>query len=93
MAKAAAPQRWYGTGRRKEATARVWISSGEGAITVNRRPIDTYFARETLKMILQQPLDITSSAARSTSASTCAAAVSPVRPAPSVMASPARSWS
>jgi small subunit ribosomal protein S9 len=51
--------RWYGTGRRKEATARVWITSGEGQITINKRPVDTYFGRETLKMILQQPLDIT----------------------------------
>ncbi len=55
---AKAPQRWYGTGRRKEATARVWITAGNGDITINKRPIDTYFARETLKMILQQPLDV-----------------------------------
>lgn len=51
-------QRWYGTGRRKEATARVWIAVGEGTITVNKRPIDSYFGRETLKMILQQPLEL-----------------------------------
>jgi small subunit ribosomal protein S9 len=59
MAKAAAPKKWYGTGRRKEATARVWISDGSGEITVNKRNVDKYFARETLKMILQQPLDVT----------------------------------
>jgi small subunit ribosomal protein S9 len=50
--------RWYGTGRRKEATARVWIKPGAGDIIINRRPVDEYFGRETLKMILQQPLDI-----------------------------------
>ncbi len=55
---AKATESWYGTGRRKEATARVWIKAGEGDITVNKRPLDTYFKRETLKMILQQPLDI-----------------------------------
>jgi small subunit ribosomal protein S9 len=53
------PQRWYGTGRRKSATARVWIGLGSGKITVNKRPLDAYFGRETLKMILQQPLDVT----------------------------------
>lgn len=52
-------QRWYGTGRRKSATARVWIGVGSGRITVNKRPLDEYFGRETLKMILQQPLDVT----------------------------------
>ncbi len=50
--------RWYGTGRRTEATARVWIKPGAGDIVINRRPVDEYFGRETLKMILQQPLDI-----------------------------------
>jgi small subunit ribosomal protein S9 len=58
MAKAAT-QKWYGTGRRKESTARVWILPGDGKITVNKRTLDEYFARETLKMILQQPLDVT----------------------------------
>lgn len=51
-------QRWYGTGRRKEATARVYIAPGDGTITVNKRPIDNYFGREVLKMILQQPLEV-----------------------------------
>lgn len=51
-------QRWYGTGRRKSATARVLIGVGSGRITVNKRPLDEYFGRETLKMILQQPLDV-----------------------------------
>jgi small subunit ribosomal protein S9 len=50
--------KWYGTGRRKEAAARVWIKPGEGEIVVNSRAVDEYFGRETLKMILMQPLDI-----------------------------------
>ncbi len=55
---AQAEQRWYGTGRRKKATARVWINAGSGEIIVNKRPIDEYFGLEVLKMIMQQPLDI-----------------------------------
>ena len=51
-------QTWYGTGRRKKATARVWILAGSGEITVNKRPLDEYFGREVLKMIMQQPLDL-----------------------------------
>jgi small subunit ribosomal protein S9 len=48
----------YGTGRRKEATARVWVRPGTGRITINKRPIDTYFGRETLKMIVRQPFEV-----------------------------------
>ena len=51
-------ERWYGTGRRKEATARVWLTPGEGKITVNKRDIDVYFGRDVLKMIMRQPLDL-----------------------------------
>ncbi len=47
---------FYATGRRKEATARVWISAGEGQVVINGRTMDEYFGRETSKMILQQPL-------------------------------------
>jgi small subunit ribosomal protein S9 len=57
MAKAQ-EQRWYGTGRRKEAVARVWIKRGGGNITVNNRTLAEYFGREVLRMILQQPLEI-----------------------------------
>jgi len=49
---------WYGTGRRKSSTARVWLRPGEGKITINKRPIDEYFGRETLKMVLRQPLEL-----------------------------------
>ena len=49
---------WYGTGRRKSSTARVWLRPGDGTITINKRPIDEYFGRETLKMVLRQPLEL-----------------------------------
>ncbi len=48
---------FYGTGRRKSSTARVFIRSGSGAITVNNRPLDEYFGRETARMIVRQPLE------------------------------------
>lgn len=51
--------RYYGTGRRKTSTARVWLTPGEGNITVNRLPIDDYFGRETSKMVVRQPFEIT----------------------------------
>ncbi|MBL92264.1 MAG: 30S ribosomal protein S9 [Myxococcales bacterium] len=51
--------RYYATGRRKEATARVWISPGTGNISVNGKELDTYFVRPVLRMILQQPFDAT----------------------------------
>jgi small subunit ribosomal protein S9 len=49
---------FYATGRRKEATARVWLKPGTGIVTVNGRDLNDYFGRETSKMILNQPLDI-----------------------------------
>jgi len=48
----------YGTGRRKTATARVYIKSGTGAITVNDRSLDEFFGRETGRMIVRQPLEV-----------------------------------
>ena len=50
--------RAYATGKRKDAVARVWIKPGKGTITVNQRPVDVYFARPVLRMILQQPLHL-----------------------------------
>ncbi len=47
----------YGTGRRKTSTARVFISPGSGRITINRRPLDSYFGRETSRMVVRQPLE------------------------------------
>jgi small subunit ribosomal protein S9 len=52
-------ERTYATGRRKNATARVWLSPGKGQFTVNGKPMDEYFDRETLKMSAMQPFDIT----------------------------------
>lgn len=49
---------YYGTGRRKTATARVFIEAGEGNITVNKRPLDNFFGREVARMIVRQPLDV-----------------------------------
>jgi small subunit ribosomal protein S9 len=49
----------YATGRRKNATARVWLSPGTGEMTINGKPMDDYFPRETLKMSAKQPFDIT----------------------------------
>ena len=46
----------YGTGRRKSATARVFIRPGKGDITINHLPLDKYFARETSRVIVRQPL-------------------------------------
>ncbi len=47
----------YGTGRRKTATARVYVRPGSGKITVNDRPLDEFFGRETGRMIVRQPLE------------------------------------
>ena len=49
----------YGTGRRKSSVARVFIKKGSGAIVVNGKPVDEYFARETGRMIVRQPLALT----------------------------------
>ena len=49
---------YYGTGRRKSSTARVFLTLGTGEIIVNRRPLDQYFGRETARMIVRQPLDV-----------------------------------
>jgi small subunit ribosomal protein S9 len=49
----------YGTGRRKTSTARVFIKKGKGNITVNKKPIDEFFDRETARMIVRQPLEHT----------------------------------
>ena len=48
--------RAYATGKRKDAVARVWIKMGGGKIVINDRPVETYFARPVLRMMIQQPL-------------------------------------
>jgi len=50
---------YYSTGRRKTSTARVFLRKGGGGITVNDRPLDQYFGRETARMIVRQPLETT----------------------------------
>ena len=54
-------QQNYGTGRRKSSTARVFLRKGSGNITINERPIDEFFGRETARMIVRQPLQLTQS--------------------------------
>jgi small subunit ribosomal protein S9 len=49
----------YGTGRRKESVARVFMKAGSGAIMVNGKPVDEYFSRETGRMVVRQPLVLT----------------------------------
>jgi len=50
--------RIYATGKRKTAVARVWLSPGNGKITVNQRPADEYFVRETSRMVMRQSLEL-----------------------------------
>jgi small subunit ribosomal protein S9 len=51
-------ERFYGTGRRKTSVARVWIRPGSGRVIINRRPFEDYFPRETLRMIIAQPFQV-----------------------------------
>ncbi len=55
-----AETRTYATGRRKSSSARVYLSTGNGTITVNNRPLDEYFGRETARMVVRQPLEVAS---------------------------------
>ncbi len=50
-------EHYYGTGRRKTSSARVFMQAGKGDILVNKRPLDEYFGRETARMIVRQPLE------------------------------------
>ncbi|MBN9462742.1 MAG: 30S ribosomal protein S9 [Burkholderiales bacterium] len=50
---------YYGTGRRKTSVARVFLKRGTGKVVVNGKPLDDYFARETGRMVVRQPLDLT----------------------------------
>lgn len=52
-----AETQFYGTGRRKSSTARVFLGPGSGRISVNNRPLDHYFGRETARMVVLQPLE------------------------------------
>ncbi len=52
-------EQYYGTGRRKSSTARVFLRPGSGSITVNQKSLDQYFGRETSRMVVRQPLELT----------------------------------
>jgi small subunit ribosomal protein S9 len=56
---AATVSRYYATGRRKNSIARVWMMAGSGKITINDKPMDQYFGRDVLKMIIRQPFEVT----------------------------------
>jgi small subunit ribosomal protein S9 len=49
---------YYATGRRKSSSARVYLSNGSGEITVNGKPLDRFFGRQTARMVVRQPLDV-----------------------------------
>ena len=49
---------YYATGRRKTSSARVYLSNGSGEITVNGKPLDRFFGRQTARMVVRQPLDV-----------------------------------
>ena len=57
-------QRWYATGKRKTAVARVWLQPGTGNIAVNRRAFEAYFPRETSRLVVMQPFDVTDQGGR-----------------------------
>src|SRR5512145_1459866 len=54
-----AETKFYATGKRKSSVARVWMKPGSGSIVVNQKSIDEYFGRETSKMVIRQPLELT----------------------------------
>ena len=54
-----AEQKFYATGKRKTSIARVWMKPGTGEIVINKRPLDVFFGRETSKMVIRQPLELT----------------------------------
>lgn len=56
--------RFYGTGRRKNAIARVWLVPGNGKFSINKRGLEEYFGKKTLEMIVKQPMELTSTIAR-----------------------------
>jgi small subunit ribosomal protein S9 len=56
-----AATQYYGTGRRKTSTARVFLRPGTGTIQINKKAIEVYFGRETARMVVRQPLELTES--------------------------------
>ena len=58
------PTRYYGTGKRKDAVARVWLAPGTGNVTVNDRPFERYLGRLVLQKLVQQPFEVTETVGR-----------------------------
>ncbi len=58
MPEPSSSNKFYATGKRKSAVARVWITPGSGQLTVNQRTLEQYFQRETSRMVLKQPLEM-----------------------------------
>lgn len=63
--------RYYGTGKRKDAIARVWLAPGDGTVTINDRPADRYLGRLVLQKLIQQPFDVTDTSGRFTVTARC----------------------
>jgi len=57
-------EQYHAIGRRKSSAARVFLRPGSGAITINKRPLDVYFGRETARMIVRQPLELAEATAK-----------------------------
>jgi len=55
---------FYGTGRRKNSVARVFLVPGEGRVIINNKPVNEYFGRRTLEMVVRQPVELTGASAR-----------------------------
>lgn len=66
-----AETRYYGTGKRKNAVAKVWLTPGEGGIVVNKQSPAEYFRRRTLEALVQQPFEITDQVGRYSVKATC----------------------
>ena len=80
---------YYGTGRRKSSVARVFLTKGTGQIIVNGRPVDEFFARETSRMVVRQPLVLTENAESFDIKVNVTGGGEPANPALSVTALPA----
>ncbi len=81
-------KRYYATGKRKTAVARVWIRQGSGEFLINGRPFEDYFPVEELRLMVNKPLMLTNNIGKSMSSRTYTAAGYPHRPGPSATASP-----
>ena len=83
---------YYGTGRRKSSVARVRLVPGTGNITVNKRELNEYFGRQTLELIVKQPLNLTNTVEQYDVIATVAGGGPPVKLVQFVTVSPVRYW-